>query len=154
MANFTFNVALGRVRQYFNNVDSGSPANSRIICVPIETAGIEADATLRDYDTLQALLAASNNEQLTIGRKTIPAADITITEDDTNERVDIDMADLTYAAATGNAISALVLCYDPDNTGGTDADLIPLLKFDFVVTPDGSDIVATVNAAGIFRSSN
>jgi hypothetical protein len=154
MANLTFNIAHGQVKQYFINVDTGAPANSRIIVVPIETTGLEADATIRDHNDLSALLAGTSNEQTTMGRKTVAAADITVTVDDTNERLDIDIADIIWTAATGNAISALVFCYDPDNTVGTDADLIPLLKADFVVTPDGSDIQATINAAGLFRASN
>lgn len=153
MADIVFNIAKGRVHQLAKNVDDGSPANSRLIAVPIETSGIEADATLRDHDTLSALLAASNNEQTTMGRKTLAAADITITVDDTNERVDIDISDIVWTGATGNAVSAIVICYDPDNTSGTDADLIPLTKHDFVVTPDGSDITAVVNAAGFYRAS-
>lgn len=153
MADLVFNIAKGRVGQYFQNVENGSPANSRIIVVPIETTGIEADATLKDYDTLSALLAGTSNEQTTMGRKTLAAANITLTVDDTNDRLDIDCDDLVWTAATGNAISALVFCYDPDNTAGTDADLIPLTKHDFVVTPDGSDITAQINAAGVFRAS-
>lgn len=154
MANFTFNIALGRVGQYYQNVEDGSPANSRIIVVPIETTGLEADAALRDHNDLAALLGGSSNEQTTMGRKTLAAANITLTVDDTNERLDIDCDDLTWTAATGNAISALLFCYDPDNTSGTDSSIIPLTKHDFVVTPDGSDIVAQINAAGIFRASN
>jgi hypothetical protein len=153
MTDFVFNIAKGRVHQLAKNVDDGSPANSRLIAVPIETSGIEADAALKDHDTLSALLAGTSNEQTTMGRKTIAAADITITVDDTNERVDIDIADLVWTGATGNAISAIVICYDPDNTAGTDADLIPLTKHDFVVTPDGSDVTAVVNAAGFYRAA-
>ena len=153
MADFTFNIAKGKAGQLIKNVDDGSPANSRLIVVPIETSGIEADATLKDHDTLSALLAGTSNEQTTMGRKTVAAADITMTVDDTNERLDIDIADITWIGATGNAISALVICYDPDNTAGTDADLIPLTKHDFVVTPDGSDVVAQIAAAGFFRAS-
>jgi len=153
MADFVFNIAKGAVKTYYNNVDSGSPANSRIIVVPIEATGIEADSTLKDYDTLSALLAGSSNEQTTIGRKTLTGSDITITVDDTNDRLDIDITDQTWTAATGNGLGALVVCYDPDSTGGTDADLIPLTKHDFVVTPDGTDIVAQIAAAGIYRAS-
>jgi hypothetical protein len=153
MADFVFNIAKGRVHQLAKNVDDGSPAASRLIAVPIETTGIEADATLKDHNDLSALLAAANNEQTTMGRKTIAAADITITVDDTNERVDIDINDLVWTGATGNAISAIVICYDPDNAAGTDADLIPLTKHDFVVTPDGSDITAQIAAAGFYRAS-
>lgn len=153
MADFVFNIAKGKVAQLAKNVDDGSPANSRLIVVPIETTSIEADAALKDHDTLSALLAGTSNEQTTMGRKTVAAADITITVDDTNERLDIDIADITWTGATGNAISALVICYDPDNTTGTDADLIPLTKHDFVVTPDGSDVVAQIAAAGFYRAA-
>ena len=153
MADFVFNIAKGRAHALIKNVDDGSPANSRLIVIPIETSGIEADDTLNNYDEIQALLAAANNEQATMGRKTVTGANITITVDDTNNRVDIDMADITWTAATGNAISALIVAYDPDNTVGTDADLIPLTKHDFVVTPDGSDITAQINTAGFYRAS-
>lgn len=153
MADFQFNIVKGQIKQYLQNVDLGSPANSRIIAVPIETIGIEADATLKDYANLSALLAGTSNEQTTMGRKTLAAADITLTVDNTNDWFNADYSDIVWAAATGNAISALIFCYDPDNTVGTDVDLIPLTKHDFVVTPDGSNITAQIAAAGIVRSS-
>lgn len=153
MADFVFNIAKGRVHQLARNVEDGSPANARLVAVPIEAAGIEADATLKDYDTLAALLAAANNEQVTMGRKEIAAANITISVDDVNERVDIDIDDLVWTGAAGNAIAAIVICYDPDNAAGTDADLIPLTKHDFAITPDGSNVTAQVNAAGLYRAA-
>ena len=85
--------------------------------VPIETSGIVLDATMKDYDDLAALLAGASNEQSTMGRKTITST--TPTVDDTNDRLDVDIADITWTAATGDAISALVICYDPDTTVGT-----------------------------------
>jgi hypothetical protein len=138
VADIVFNVALGRVAYYA----SLPAANDGLVMVPIETTGIVGDATMRDYDTLSDLLAGASNEQTTMGRKAL--ASVTVTVNDTNDRVDLDCADVTWTAATGNAISALVICYDPDTTGGTDADIIPLSKHDFVVTPDGSDVTATV----------
>ena len=148
MADFVFNIAKGEVKKYCK-LDGG--ANDALIIVPLETTGLEADATLKDYDDLAALLAGTSNEQTTMGRKTVSSA--TITVDDTNERVDIDIADQTWTAATGNAISKLLVCYDPDTTAGTDSSIVPLTAHDFVVTPDGSDIVAVINAAGFFRAS-
>ena len=147
MAATVFNIAKGKVAYY-----AGLPAtNDAIIAIPIETSGLESDATLQDYDTVSALLAAANNEQSTMGRKT--AASVTVTVDDTNNRVDVDCADITWTAATGNACSRLLFCYDPDTTGGTDADLIPLCVDDFVVTPAGGDITYQVASAGFFRAS-
>lgn len=138
MANIVFNIALGRLAYY-----ASLPAtNDALIMVPIETSGIVSDATMRDYDDLNALLGGASNEQTTMGRKTL--ASVTATVDDTNDRVNIDCADVTWTAATGNAISAVVICYDPDTTGGTDADLIPLTKHDVTMTPDGSDFTLTI----------
>ncbi len=147
MADIVTNIAKGKVAYYA----SLPAANDALIAVPIETTGIESDATLRDYDNLSVLLAASNNEQTTMGRKTL--ASVTVTVDDTNDRVDVDCADITWTAATGNAISALVICYDPDTTTGTDTDLVPLVKLDAVVTPAGGDVTYQVNSAGFFRAS-
>lgn len=139
MANIVFNTALGRLATL-----AGLPAaNDALIMVPIETTGIVADSVMRDYDDLGALLGGASNEQTTMGRKTL--ASVTATVDDTNDRVNIDCADVTWTAATGNAISAVVICYDPDTTGGTDADLIPLTKHDVTMTPDGSDFTLTIS---------
>ena len=147
MADTVFNIAKGKVAQ----LATLPAANDALIAVPIETTGIEADGTLQDYDTLSALLAGASNEQTTMGRKTL--ASVTVTVDDTNNRVDVDCADITWTAATGNAISAIVVCYDPDTTGGTDADLVPLVKLDAVATPAGGDITYQVASGGFFRAS-
>ena len=149
MADFVFNIAKGEVKKYAK-LDGG--ANDALIVVPIEATGVEADDVLNNYDDLAALLAAANNEQTTMGRKTISAS-VTITVDDTNNRVDIDIPDQVWTAATGNAISDLLICYDPDTTAGTDSSVVPLTCHDFSATPDGSDLTAQVAAAGFFRAS-
>lgn len=145
MADFVFNIAKGRVAHYATL----PAANDALVVIPIEASGVESDATLVDYDTVAAILAAANNEQSTMGRKTITS--VTVTVDDSNNRVDVDFDDVTWSAATGNAISDLLLAYDPDTTGGTDSDLIPLTWHDFAITPDGSDVTATV--ANVYRAS-
>ncbi|MGW8719678.1 hypothetical protein ACWGNR_10255 [Streptomyces althioticus] len=139
MANIVFNQALGRLAYY-----ASLPAtNDALIMVPLEATGLVDDATMRDYDTLDAILAGASNEQTTMGRK--PLASVTATVDDANDRVNLDAADVTWTAATGNAIGAVVICYDPDTTTGTDADLIPLTKHDVTMTPDGSDFTLTIS---------
>jgi len=145
MADFVFNIAKGKVKYYAELPGT----NDALIVIPLESSGLEADATLKDYDTVSALLAGTTNEQTTAGRKTITS--VTVTPDDTNDRLDLDFADQTWTALTGNAIGALLVAYDPDTTGGTDADLIPLTKHDWAITPDGSDVTATVNV--FFRAS-
>lgn len=147
MADLVFNIALGKVK-YYAELPAASDA---LVVVPLETTGLEADGTLRDYDDLSALLAGTSNEQTTAGRKSITS--VTVTVDDTNNRVDIDFADQTWTGLTGNAISALLVCYDGDTGAGTDANITPLTKHDWVVTPDGSDVTAVVATAGFYRAS-
>lgn len=147
MADFVFNIAKGKIAYY-----AGLPAaNDALVIVPIEATGLEADATLKDYDNLSLLLAGTSNEQTTMGRLT--ATGVTVTVDDTNDVVNLDMTDPVWSAATGNALGALVICYDPDTTTGTDADLIPLAKYNFAVTPNGNDITAVVNATGFAQAA-
>ncbi len=142
MANIVFNQAKGRIIEIYARVKSNDPANSALILVPIETTGLEADATLIDADTLTALLAGTTNEQTTMGRKVLTDADLAAlpAPDDTNDRYDVSLPTVTWTAATGNAISKIAVCYDSDTTTGTDANIIPLTMFDFVISPDGSDV--------------
>lgn len=156
MADLVFNVAKGRAAQLAKNVDDGSPANSALIVVAIN-AGAATDATIKDYDTLAALLADVDVAEVTntnYARKSLVAASVTVTIDDTNDRIDVDISDQTWSAvAAGSAWTDLVVCYDADTTAGTDTDIIPLTLHDFAVTPDGSDITAQIATAGIFRAS-
>lgn len=146
MSDFIFNIAKGRIAE----LGALGAANDALIWVPIETTGIVADATMIDYADLGTLIAGASNEQTTIGRKT--ATGVTVTVDNTNDRVDVDADDPTWTTTSGNAISALVLCYDGDTTGGTDSNIVPLAKFDFV-TSMGGDIQATLPAGGCLRAS-
>lgn len=146
MATITFNIALGRVASLAALPDT----NDALVMVPLEATGLVTDATMRDYDTLADLLAGASNEQTTVGRKTL--ASVTVTVNDTSDRVDVDAADVTWTAPSGNAIGAVVICYDPDTTTGTDADLIPLTKHDLSWTPDGNDFALTVS--DFFRASS
>lgn len=147
MANGVFNIAKGKVK-YYAELPAASDA---LVVVPIESAGLELDDVLNNHDTLSALLAATNNEQTTMGRKSYTTA--TNTVNDASNVFDSDITDPVWAAATGNAVGKLVVCYDPDTAVGTDADLIPLTYHDFAVTPDGTDITGTVAASGYYRAS-
>jgi hypothetical protein len=151
--NVQFNIAKGAIKTYFQNVDTNSPTDSAIIVVPLETTGLEADDTLIDHVELDALLAAANNEQTTMGRKTLVDSDVTLTlTHGASNLLEIDLAgSITWSAATGNAVSKLLFCYDPDTAAGDDTTVIPLLAYDFDVTPDGTDIVVSAHANGLIR---
>ena len=156
MADLVFNIAKGRVAELYNRVDSNDPANSALIVAVIDANG-DTDATMRDRDDLSALLGGTANEvsNTNYARKVLADADLTaFAPDDTNDRVDLDIADQSWTAvAAGTAWTDLLVCYDNDTTGGTDANIIPLTLHDFAVTPDGSDITAQIAAAGFFRAS-
>lgn len=153
MANIVFNIAKGLVAAYFDRVKSNDPANSAIILVPIETASLPADSALIDLDTLAAVLATAANEQTTMNRKTLTDAQLAAipAPDDANDRNERSLPTVTWSAATGNAISKMLVCYDPDTTGGDDTAIIPLCMFDFVATPDGNDI--QMNGGVVFRAA-
>ena len=157
MADFVFNIAKGRVGEFYERVNNNDPSNSALIIVVLATSGLESDATIKDYDTLSAILAASTNEvtNTNYARKTLTDADLGASSpDDTNDRYDFDFADQTWSSvASGDGWSKLLVCYDSDTTGGTDANIIPLTAHDFVVTPNGSNITAQLNSSGFFRAS-
>ncbi len=155
MADFVFNIAKGRVVELYNRVKSNDPANSAFIVMVLETSGLESDATLKDKDDFAALVSGATNEQTTMGRKTLTDSDLAAlpAPDDTNDRYDVDLPDVTWTAASGNAISKLVIGYDSDTTGGSDSNIIPLTCHDFVATPDGNDLQAVINASGFYRAS-
>ena len=156
MADFVFNIGKGRVAELYNRVDSNDPANSALIIAVIDANG-DTDATMKDRDDLSALLGGTANEvtNTNYARKTLTDADIVaFAPDDTNDRVDLDIPDQTWTAvAAGTAWTDIVICYDSDTTGGADSAIVPLTLHDFAVTPDGSDIVAQIAAAGFFRAS-
>jgi hypothetical protein len=157
MANFVYNRAKGRVTEWAERVNANDPANSVLIWEVLATAGIESDATLIDKDDFAAVVAGTTNEVTNGGyaRKTLDqTGGITVTYDDTNDRVDVDCPDQTWTAvAAGDGWNDVVIGYDSDSTAGTDANILPATQHDFVLVPDGSDITAQVAAAGWFRAS-
>ena len=142
MADLVFNVAKGAVAEKFRD---GAANGLMLLLIAADT-----DDAMRDTDTVTALLATGANEATdgSYARKTGLTG--TITVDDTNNRVDVDIPDQTWTALAGAAITDLVIAYEES---AADSGRIPLTLHDFAVTPDGSDVTAQVNAAGFFRAS-
>jgi hypothetical protein len=80
-----------------------------------------------------------------MGRKAMTG--VTVTRDNTANTVSIDADDVSWSGASGNQIGAMVMCYDPDTTAGTDSDLVPLAKWDFVSSPSGGTVAAQIAVA-------
>lgn len=153
MADFVFNIALGRVREL-----SSLPAtNDALILILLKASGLEADSTLRDYDDIASILAAANDEADFTGytRRTLASVANT-TPDDTNNRADTDAADpssYTNSGGASQAVGKAIICYDGDTTGGTDSNLIPLVGLDCVLTFDIGVVTSVAfAAAGFYRA--
>lgn len=155
MANFVFNIAKGRVVEFYNRVDSNDPANSALVLVVLQSSGLEADSVLIDKDTLSDVLAGTTNEatNTNYARKVLTDSDLaTSSPDDTNNKYSVDIPDQSWTnvAAAGGAWGKLLVCYDSDTTAGNDSNILPLTAHDFLVAPDGGTITAQIDTAGFF----
>lgn len=154
MADFVYNIGKGRVAELFGRVDANDPAASTIVIIPVDVAAV-TDATLRDLDDFAAVITAGVTERAATGwnRKTLDDTLIgPFTPNDSNDSYDIDIADQTWTAVTAGAVTDLIVCYASVGSP-TNAQLMPILQYDFAITPDGSDVVAVINAVGLYRAS-
>jgi hypothetical protein len=156
MTDFVFNIAKGRVAEFYWRVDNNDPANAALIVIVY--ASTATDATLRDLDTISAVETDANTAEVTntgYARKTLTDTElVAFAPDDTNDRVDLDIPDQTWTGvAAGDNWTDLTVAYDNDTTGGTDANIVPCTWHDFVISPNGGDITAQIDAAGFFRAS-
>lgn len=153
MANFVYNISKGRVAELANRVNANDPTNSILIVHPFNTTA--TDAVLIDLNDIAAIEADANTAEITptaTFRKLLDqTGGVTVTTDDTNDRVDVDIPDQTWTAVTGTAWTDLIFSYDNDSTVTAEASLVPLTQHDFAITPDGSDITAQV--AVFYRAS-
>lgn len=155
MADFVYNIAKGRVAELANRVNNDDPTNAVFVIEMLAAA--DTDAVMKDLDTfalIESNATAAEQTGGTYARKTLnQASSITVTTDDTNDRVDVDCPDQTWTAltVTSGSVTDLVFGYDSDSTAGTDANIVPLTQHDFAITPDGSDVTATI--AVFFRAS-
>lgn len=155
MADQVLNIALGRVHELAIRVNGNDPTNSEFVVALIAASGIESDAVLKDKNDLADFVAGTTNEATNTGYARKSITTVTIDVDDTNNWVDVDIADQTWTGLANDgtgAVSDLIVCYDNDSTGGTDANIVVMTMHDFAVTPDGSDVTAQFDAEGFFRA--
>lgn len=157
MSDFVFNVSKGRIVEYYNRVKNNDPATSAFVIVPVDVAAV-TDATIKDFDDLAAILAGGVTERAATGWNRKALTDVELAAlpapDDTNDRYDVDIPDLTWPAVTAGTVTDLIICYDANVTAGSDSAVVPLTQHDFAIpAPDGSDIVAVIAAAGFFRAT-
>ena len=156
MADQVFNIGLGRVVELYNRVQINDPTNAVLTIIVYEST--DTDALVKDVDDIAELEALSNTAEVTntnYARIELIDTDLAaFAPDDGNDRTDLDIADQTFSnIIAGDNWTDLVIAYDDDSATGTDADIEPLCWYDFIITPDGSDITAVINTAGFFRAS-
>lgn len=153
-APFVFNIAKGKVNRY-----ADLPlTNDALVLVLLQVTGLQADATLQDYDTLAALIAGGSAECNFTGYARRVLSGVTVTPDDTANTQSADAADPSGWTNTGGAnqgVGAAIICYDDDTTTGTDANLIPLVQLMTGTTSAdvGVPLNPSFNVAGIFTAS-
>lgn len=156
MSDFVYNIAKGRVAEFAQRVENNDPANSALVVVAVDVAAV-TDATLKDLDTLAAIVAAgvTIREANNWNRKVLTDVELAApAPDDANDRFDVDIPDLIWTPGpTAGNVTDLIVCYDNDTTAGTDANLVPLTQHDFPITADGTVVTATINAAGFYRAA-
>lgn len=124
-------------------------------------AGHQDDDVLRDYDYVSQVLGNAANKECTAPnyvRKTITSG-ATITFDNTNNRVDVQLPSTTWTALgamTGtNAqqdVEALLVGYQADTTTGSDSTLLLLGKAYYPFIADGSDRIVPF-PSGFYRAA-
>lgn len=154
MADFVYNIAKGRVAEFHNRVQSNDPGTAVLTLVVVNST--TPDATLKDLANLSLILGEALTAEVTntnYARIDLGDTDLAaLSPNYANDSMDLDFADQTWATIlAGDNWTDLIICYNP--TGGADTTLIPLTHYDFILTPDGSDLTAKLHADGYYRAS-
>lgn len=147
MADVIANIAKGRWREWVN-ISGGNDFGILLLKVA------ESDATLIDYDTIDALLGAAGNTEsdaTDYARKTGLTA--TDTTNDTDNRGEIDIPNQTWTGlggASNNTIVKAVLFWEQS---AADTGRIPIAYYDFSVTTSDTDVTINFDADGAVHAS-
>lgn len=151
------NVAKGRGNELARRVNGNDPSTSGFVVVLLQDTGLDAIDTLRDFDTLAAILAA--NTECTVSsyaRLVLTDAEIADpTVDDSGNAQSFDVADDDFGALeAGENIQALVVAYAPD-TAGADSTMIPVYidRKDSAVATNGELFHWRPNASGVWSAT-
>ena len=150
MADVVFNAAKGKLAYY-----ADLPATDDALIAVLLQSGGQADNVLIDNDTLADVLANNAEADFTNYSRQV-LTNVSVTVDDLTNTVSLDADDITWATAggaTNNTLAKLLICYDPDTTGGDDSEIIPLTAHDVGLTTDGATIVITLDPAGFAQIS-
>jgi hypothetical protein len=145
MANFVYNVALGRVAE--------KAADGAVLKLLVLKAAA-TDAVLKDLDTVAAVLANGSTTEADFtnyARATLGS--VVVTVDDGTDSVRVDCADVVFSFAGGALNNTTTDAIIYEEVAGGDANCIPLVQLDCVFTTDGNNVTLQINAGGFFGAS-
>lgn len=145
MANLVFSIALGRV---IEKIADGAVLKMAVL----KTAA--ADATLRDLDTLAAVLASGGTAEADFTNYARPTISPTVTVDDANDISRVTAASVTFTSAGGATNNTVAKAVIYEEVAGGDANCIPLVMLDTVFTTDGNNVTINFNANGFYTAAN
>jgi len=151
MGNVAANAYKGKLQYYWEQAAGGAPD---IQVALMQAAGNPADGAVVDYTTLTALWAGTADEATftNYARKTLtnPAVTIDNTADQVSASSDVTITWTNAGGAANNTLARAVFFYDPAPGSSTDTTRLPLFYCDIAATTDGTTLVLTVNASGLF----
>ena len=153
-AEFPFVVALGKANRYADLPG----ANDALVMVLLKNAGLEADAVLKDYPTLAAILAATNDECDFTGyaRRTLAGVSVAPNFGADSQSTDAnDPASYTNTGGAPQVGGAAIVVYVPDVGVSTDAQMVPLynLQAGTITFDVGIPADPVFNVAGLFTAT-
>ena len=124
------NIGKGREVEFYNRVLTNDPTNSALVLVLLESGSAGGVSGLVDFDTLAAILAGGYNEITNAGyaRIILDNTDLSAwAPDDAANATNLGLGVNVFPnISAGDIIDLGLVCYDPDTTGGTDANIIPV----------------------------
>ena len=145
MADFVYNVALGRVAE---KVADGATIKLLVL------KAAAADSVLRDLTTVAAILANGSTDEADFtnyARPTLAGLDVAVNHG--TDSVSVDANDVVFTSAGGASNNTTTDAIIYEEVAGGDANCIPLVQLDCVFTTDGNNVTLQMNAAGFFGAS-
>ena len=150
MANRFYNRAARRI------LDGNLNLTSSTLKIMLVDAGYTFNA---DHDFVGSGAGTPGGEELSgtgyaagfggAGRRTL--ANKVFSEDDTNDRGEMDCDDVTWTAINAGAAAAAIVI--KEGTSDADSELIAFFDSGFPVTTNGGDLTLQVNAEGLLQLS-
>ena len=160
MADLVFNIAKGAAVGMLRATGGTPPGLGWNVGILVLRNTIAvSDTTLRDLDTVAAILGVPYSEAAASGyaRKAVTNAGVQSANGNLAPNDGADLLDLTLPSQTWTDVAAgetwtKLIVYAEPTSGAADSNRVPLTSHDFTVTTDGSSITWSP-ASGVYRAT-